>query len=562
MIDRIKLHGGLRMRAPDLILRDHKLHEEMAEPQVNGLVIHVSSLNDRSTEVVMRELIRIGACEDCDVKIRLPQGAATAGPVIELARKNGIYRIGSIDPNLEVKLNGRSIKPDKGIHDGDEIWIGPSGPSIHFFPIASTSALVPGRRDAHVAPFIEQAAMEASATARRDDAKIFLREFTRELVREINPSTKIIAFAILILAVVGALYIGFAQFNEARRGRRTIAEQQAQLVAQQQQLQRANDQLGKVIESTKRIESTIAMGEMLRVKYGEGVCLIYGSFSFVESGTGRPLRYPETQTNESGSQVQNGNEQPVLTPEGHGAIAEFPFVGTGFHVGDGFVISNRHVTQPWEADDRAQALNSSVKGVPRLKKLMAYFPGNTQAIALKFKQAAKPDDVAVCTIDVKDFTAKLPVLPLERDPGSVAIGKLVVTMGYPSGPDRILALLDESEARAIQQRYGSVEAQLGYLAEKKLITPLTTQGNITDLKTRRIVYDARTGEGGSGAPLFGPSGRVIGITFAIFTENPASNFAVPIRYAVALLEKSGWKGAPDLGAEPKEAAAANQPNNK
>src|SRR5207249_11012861 len=112
------------------------------------------------------------------------------------------------------------IKLNKGIDDGDEVWIGPAGPSIHFFPIASTTAMVPGRRDgAHVAPFIEQAAMEASATARRDDAKIFLREFTRELVREINPCTKIITFAILILAVVGALYIGFAQFNEARRGR-------------------------------------------------------------------------------------------------------------------------------------------------------------------------------------------------------------------------------------------------------------------------------------------------------------------------------------------------------
>src|SRR5258706_1930516 len=545
------------MRAPDLILRDHKLHEEMAEPQVNGLVIHVSSLNDRSTEVVIGELLPSGACEDCELKIRLPQGAATAGPVIELTRKNGIYRIGSIDPNLEVKLNGRSIKPDKGIHDGDEIWIGPSGPSIHFFPIASTSALVPGRRDAHVARFIVQAAMEASATARRDDAKIFLREFTRELVREINPSTKIMAFAMLILAVVGALYIGFAQFNEARRGRRTIAEQQAQLVAQQQQLQRANDQLGKVIESTNRIQNTIAMGEMLRLNYGDGVCLIYGSFTFVESGTGRPLRYPETQTDESGNPVQNGNEQPVLTPEGRGAIAEFPFVGTGFHVGDGFVLTNRHVTQPWEADERAQALNSSVKGVPRLKRLIAFFPGNTQPITLRFKQAAKPDDIAVCTIEVKDLPPKCPVLPLEKDPGSVAIGKLVVTMGYPSGPDRILALLDESEARAIQQRYGSVEAQLAYLAEKRLITPLTTQGNITDLKVRRIVYDARTGEGGSGAPLFGPSGRVIGVTFAIFTENTASNFAVPIRYAISILEKSGWKGPPNLDADQKDSAAAN-----
>jgi S1-C subfamily serine protease len=190
---------------------------------------------------------------------------------------------------------------------------------------------------------------------------------------------------------------------------------------------------------------------------------------------------------------------------------------------------------------------------------MAFFPGNTQPIALKFKQMAKPDDVAVCSIEAKDLPAKIPVLLLEKDPDSVAIGKLVVTMGYPSGPDRILALLDESEARAIQQRYGSVESQLEYLAEKKLITPLTTQGNITDLKARRIVYDARTGEGGSGAPLFGPSGRVIGITFAIFTENTASNFAVPIRYGVALLERAGWKGPPNLDAETKEAAAVNQP---
>jgi len=37
---------------------------------------------------------------------------------------------------------------------------------------------------------------------------------------------------------------------------------------------------------------------------------------------------------------------------------------------------------------------------------------------------------------------------------------------------------------------------------------------------------------------------------------------VPIRYGVALLEKSGWKGPANLDAEPKETAAANQTNNK
>jgi S1-C subfamily serine protease len=154
------------------------------------------------------------------------------------------------------------------------------------------------------------------------------------------------------------------------------------------------------------------------------------------------------------------------------------------------------------------------------------------------------------------------VLPLEKDSGSVAVGKIVVTMGYPSGPDRLLALLDESEARSIQQRYGSLTAMLGYLAEKKLIKPLTTQGNITDLETRRVVYDARTGEGGSGGPLFGPSARVIGVTFAIFTENTASNFGVPIRFAVTLLERSGWTAPPSPDAEEKDANNTAQTNSR
>ncbi len=511
----------------------------------------------------MGDLVRIGTSEECDVKISLPQAAGlpTDGTVIEVTRVDGTYRITNTDPVLDVKLNNRPIKPNKSINDGDEIWIGPSGPSIHFFPIAANAALVPGRRGgAHVAPFIEQAAMEASATARRDDAKIFLREFTRELVREINPSTKIILFAIIIFAVVGALYIGFAQFNEARRSRRIIADQQTQLAAQQTQLQKANDQLGKVIESNNQVIKTISLGEVLRVNYGSGVCLISGSYMFVEPGTGRPLRFPETQTNETGGALQNANEPPSLTPEGRGTIAEYEFVGTGFHTGDGFILTNRHVVQPWLADERAQSLSSSVNARPRLKKLVAFFPGVTQALALKYKEASSGEDVAICTIDPKDMPPKVPVLPLDKSSDSVAVGRIVVTMGYPSGPDRLLAMLDPAEAQGIQNRYGTTESLLTYLAQMKRIQPLQTQGNITDLDAKRIVYDARTGEGGSGGPLFGPSGRVIGITFAIFTENTASNFAVPIHFGIGLLEKSGWTAPPNPETEQKDVAGAPQSN--
>lgn len=510
----------------------------------------------------MRDRIKIGVSDDCDVKIPLPEPAAAkaTGMIVELARVNGIYRIASYDSTLEITLNSRPIRSNKAIDDGDEIWIGPGGPSVHFFPIQATAALVPGRRGgAHVAPFIEQAAMEASATSRRDDAKIFLREFTRELVREINPSTKIIGFAILIFLVVGSLYIGFGLVNELRRTRRINDDLRTQTEAAKSELERTNKQLKALDESSERLMRTISMAATLRAKFGNGVALIYGSYMFVETGTGRPLRYPETQTNESGNNVQSGGDAPALTPEGNGSIAEFDFVGTGFHVGDGYLLTNRHVVQPWSADERAQSLNTTVRGQPRLRKLVAYFPDLAQPVVVKVKQTSSRDDVAVCVIDPKDPAQNLPMLPLEREAGAV-VGNMVVTMGYPNGPDRLLALLDENEARSVLARYGSVEASLGYLAQTKHIQPLTTQGNITDLDVRKIVYDARTGEGGSGAPLFGPSGRVIGITFAVFTENTASNFAVPVRYALSLLEKAGWTSPEPPDGEQKDAANASHTN--
>jgi S1-C subfamily serine protease len=149
----------------------------------------------------------------------------------------------------------------------------------------------------------------------------------------------------------------------------------------------------------------------------------------------------------------------------------------------------------------------------------------------------------------------MPILPLELDSESVAVGKTVVTMGFPSGPDRLLAMVDDDEAKSINARFGNSRQNLiNFLAQQKKIVPLTTQGAITDLDTKRIVHDAKTAEGGSGAPLFGQSGKVIGINFGVFTENTAANMAVPVRFAVDLLAKAGWKSAEDLQKE-----AAQQP---
>ncbi|HEY3039354.1 MAG TPA: trypsin-like peptidase domain-containing protein [Pyrinomonadaceae bacterium] len=524
-----------------------------------GLVIHISSGRDKNTQVLTDDHVRIGNCEDCAVRLRtssLPKRADDR-PVLELDRRNGSYLVTGFDESLNLTLNGKPLEFNAEIEDGDELRIDKSHLLLTFYPIRSLPAVVgTSAHEAHVAPFIEQAALESAATARRDDAKVFLREFTRELVKEINPSTKLITLAIALALVGGSLYLGFSMFKELQRTRRLIDDQSARLAESQKQASKMNQTLTDTVRSNKEIRDSLSLAVKLRSDFGSGVCLIAGSFYFVESGTGRPLRYPEAQMNETGGAVQNSGEPTTLTPEGKAAIAEFEFVGTGFYVGDGFVVTNRHIAQPWLADDRAQSLSSSVRGQPRLKRLNAYFPEHTQPLPLKFKIAAGRDDLSVCVLDTKDLPTDIPLLPLETSQDAVAVGKTVVMMGYPSGPDRLLALLDDAESRGIQQRYTSLDALLGFLAESRRIQPLTTQGNITGLDVRRIAYDARTAEGGSGSPVFGPTGRVIGVNFAVFTENQASNFAVPIQLGVSLLARAGWKFPPENDIKDPESAAS------
>ena len=90
-----------------------------------------------------------------------------------------------------------------------------------------------------------------------------------------------------------------------QRTRRLIDDQRAQL-AQAQGPGRAkmNQTLADNTRSNKEIRDSLSLAVKLRNDYGSGVCLIAGSYYFVEAGTGRPLRYSEAQTTESGGAVQ------------------------------------------------------------------------------------------------------------------------------------------------------------------------------------------------------------------------------------------------------------------
>ncbi|MGI8813498.1 MAG: trypsin-like peptidase domain-containing protein [Pyrinomonadaceae bacterium] len=521
-----------------------------------GIIIHISVGSEKRTEFFSEDRLSIGSNDTCDLQIQTKQIAAD-GIWVELENTDGVFRIINFHPDLSFQINDKPIRRYIAIADGDVLEITDTDISFSFFSLATRGSLIKTNREQpQIAQFIEEAALDAAASPKRDDAKAFLREFTRELMREMSWTTKAIILVLSVGFLSGVLYLGFAVSHELQQSR-IVSEQQSDVIRQlEAKLGETNDQLGELDKTNKGIMKTVSLAQNLRVEYGNGVCLIVGLYDLVDKTSGKVLRYADPQAYRPNPYEPAASEDTApqsttpsagLTTEGTGSAVEYDFIGTGFHVGGGYIVTNRHVLQPWTEDDLVKTMMKNSNGRARLKRLVIYFPNVPQPFVLKVLQTGTREDVAVASIDKTQLPENVAALPLEMDSDAATIGKTVVTMGYPSGPDRLLAMVDDDEAKSINARFGNSRQNLiNFLAQSRKIVPLTTQGAITDLDTRRIVHDAKTAEGGSGAPLFGQTGKVIGVNFGVFTENTASNMAVPIRFAVDLLKKAGWKSQEEL----------------
>jgi S1-C subfamily serine protease len=532
------------------------------------IIVHIEVGQEKSTEIFSQERLRIGSDETCDLQIQTGD-IPTTGIWFELEDTDGVFRLVKFDPELELTLNDKPIRRFIGVTDGDVIKIAGSDISFSFFKPSIKPSLIRTNRDLpQVAQFIESAALDAATSPKRDDAKAFLREFSRELMREVGWTTKAIMLVLAVGFITGVLYLGYAVSRELRENREQSERQNNIIQRLEQQLGVTNVQLGDLEKVNSDIIKTVSLAQNLRVDYGTGVCLIVGVYDLVDRTSGRVLRYPDPHalrpnpyeppaTEEAGPQNAPAGEQG-LTTEGNGSPVEYDFIGTGFHVGGGYIVTNKHVLQPWTEEDLVKQMMKDSNGRARIKRLVIYFPSFPQPFPLRVRELGGREDVAVASIDPAGLPAGIPALPLEEDSSAATIGKTVVTMGYPSGPDRLLAMVDDDEAKSINARFGNSRQNLiNFLAQSRKIVPLTTQGAITDLDAKRIVHDAKTAEGGSGAPLFGQTGRVIGVNFGVFTENTAANMAVPIQFATELLKRAGWKSPETLKQEESQVASAN-----
>lgn len=514
-----------------------------------GIIIHIAVGKESRTEYFGEETIRLGSDESCDLQIHSKR-VKEEGVWLEIELDNGTWRVVGLNEDLGLEFNGEPLPGDTIIRDGDSIKIDSADISFSFFSLESESSLITTNRDPHLARFIEEAAIGSSVSEKRDDAKAFLREFSRELISEVSLTTKLITLVLVVSVLSAGFYLAYGFYKETQLNRQQAEERNRVIKDLKDKVAKTSDEIVQLDKSNKDIIKNISLAPNLRVDYGNGVCLVVGMYDLVSRANGKVLRYPDPDSFKRDDADSRRGENGVfevpatrgITTEGKGTPVEYDFIGTGFHVGDGYVLTNRHVLQPWTEDDLVKDMMREARGRARVRKLVVYFPGSSNPYRLRIRKVSYRQDLAVGWIDYDPEVLKIPVLPLDTESVSVAIGKTVVTMGYPNGPNRLLAMVDDVEAKSINRRYGnSRQALINYLARSGKIVPLTTQGAITDLDSKRIVHDARTAEGGSGAPLFGQSGKVIGVNFGIFTENDASNLAIPVRFARKLLEEAGWK---------------------
>jgi S1-C subfamily serine protease len=291
-------------------------------------------------------------------------------------------------------------------------------------------------------------------------------------------------------------------------------------------------QLEETTARLKRVETESQSAEEVIRAYAPSVCLLHVSVSFVDRASGRPLRYGGI--NPDGEPLHDSDGNPVYTLEGRAPEVRADFFGTGFIAGEGRILTNHHVAQPWWKNDELAAIVSQGLN-PAVAELTAYFPDATVGVPFSISEISEEADLAVLKGDLSGL--KKPILKMDARKESAVSGQPLLSLGYATGISAILARAGEDAVNEIAKTTGGKPKEvLNELLRRKLIRPLVTQGHIGDVLADKIVYDAQTTSGGSGGPLINRDGEVIGVTFAVVRGFGGSNFGVPIRFAQPLLK--------------------------
>jgi S1-C subfamily serine protease len=275
--------------------------------------------------------------------------------------------------------------------------------------------------------------------------------------------------------------------------------------AQPVDLQQQNDfqkQVQQLSRQVQQLEQEQAMPALVLHRYRNSICYIFGVY-----------------------QVGFRGHQPEFRAR---------ISGTGFVVSDGLLATNRHVAEPWYEDAQSTLLIRR-GAIPRLEKLVAFFPGLPTPVIITPAVVSAQGDLAVLRIEDIQAVHQLRPLPLAADIPNP--GELVAVVGYPMG---VLGMVAKSPP-AVYDRLAFRRDDQGAaneLAALSLIRPSSTCGHLGDVVGDKLIYDAPTAHGGSGGPVFNARGEVIGVNSAYMDGFTGGTLGVSVESLRPLLQEA------------------------
>jgi S1-C subfamily serine protease len=446
------------------------------------------------------------------------------------------FREGGFFIRDEESRNGTFVNrervTERALATGDVIEFGLGGPSAQFVAgdadeltptLDLSDPKAPQRLSQAAKARARQRTVDTGTGSRRSATREFMvMAYQRSSKRAKRTTVALAALTVLGLAAVLAwqqwskrqLQAALGEFVtalEAERGSR------AELAENLADVQTRYDSLLKEVEDqNRRAGSSARFRETFTRTYSRGVGLIVFSYGFSERGGTRLLRY---QVDEQGqpemTRARNGRPIPRIDFGGSGPPLQRQGSATGFLVDTaGWIITNRHVAEPWKSQHDMEFLESRGMDVePRFIVLQAFFPPGDRAYSLVVHATSQDADVAI--VRSVTSTVDAPALPLAGGDFPVAPGEDLVFIGYPTGVHNLLFRVDSTSRADILNRTGEDPILLAReLAERRLIQPLVTTGAVSDTTTTEVIHTASTTGGGSGGPLIGADETVVAVHYA------------------------------------------------
>ncbi len=467
-------------------------------------LLHLSGPFRGNTKTYSKDNLLIGTDPDAAARFPLGYGVQQRHAEIAYVVDDCAFYLRCIEG--KVFVNQKEVE-EIILEHGDLLELGKNGPRVRFKIYTEKGS---------VCKPVRLMLTDARDVGRESGAFAFTNSIARDLFTQSSPGLKfgvpILMLAILLPTAMLAGWFG------ASAGRARI-DQDILEIREQQQAHASRDEIDSLRREfairSGRIDRLITGDEALKRihnLYSRGVCLLHGIYGF------------KRETGQGDEYLSSGRGEERLQLE---------YTGSGFLVSDeGHLATNRHVAVPWEFDPRVQSI-LEMGWQPEFLRFVAYFPGLAPIPIDQENIWLREDDLDVAVLKVR--VENVPVLPLSLASPADSLGQDIIVVGFPTGINALLAKADSDLARAVAPPGASLTSIIDGLAEQAAVSPIITRGSLNEVLEHKLVYDAETTSGGSGGPVFGPDGRVIGVNFAIVKGFAGSNFGVPVRFLRELL---------------------------